>query len=248
MLYIANWKMNQGFEEAQNFLKEFKGLVKSGEQNKFVFLPPALLSVLFQKESFYWGGQNIHVKPKGSFTGENSAQTLLEMGAQFCLLGHSERRYGFGESEAEIEKKFHLLHELGLIPILCVGETASETGSKSTVFKRQLAWLKTFIKYENLPWKPENRPEEFKTLPFIVAYEPVWAIGTGNTPSAQDLRTSCEMIKENLPKGIPILYGGSVNKDNAKEISEQKDIDGFLVGGASLDAKEFYSIYEQSQS
>lgn len=249
MICIANWKMNQGFQAAQTFLQEFKSLLQSeDDKQNFIFLPPAFLAGLFKEESFYWGAQDICNKTQGAFTGENSAKTLLEMGAQFCLLGHSERRYGFGESEVEIEQKFHLMQDLGLIPILCVGETESERNNKALVFKRQLAWLRTYVKYEKLPWKPEARPKPFKDMPFIVAYEPVWAIGTGATPSQQEMQDSCEIIKEYLHlKNTPILYGGSVNKDNAEVFYKQKYLDGFLIGGASLKAQEFYSIYKQSQ-
>lgn len=249
MIYIANWKMNQGFEQAQTFLQTFKTLIKSKEEKQnFVFLPPAFLAGLFSKDEFYWGAQNIHTALKGSFTGENSLQTATEMGAQFCLLGHSERRYGFGESEAEIEKKFHCIQELGLIPILCVGESEHERENKDQVFKKQLGWLKTYMKYKNLPWKTDIRPEPFKDVPFIVAYEPVWSIGTGLIPEESELEESCQLIRKHLHlKNTKILYGGSVDKSNVKNLAQQTSVDGFLVGGASLKAEDFYSLYTEAK-
>ena len=199
MIYIANWKMNMGYKEAQDFLFKFKNYLKENENEKFVFLPPAFLSGLFQKENFYWGAQNIYSKEKGSFTGENSAEVLQEIGAQFCLLGHSERRYTFGETDIDIEKKFDLAQQKNLIPILCVGELSHEKGDKESVFRRQLSWIRTYAKYQNLPWKPDARPKPFKTLPFIIAYEPVWAIGAGETPSPEEINESHQFIKKISP-------------------------------------------------
>ncbi len=248
MIYIANWKMNMGYKEAQDFLFKFKNLLKEKENEKFIFLPPAFLSGLFQKGNLYWGSQNIYFKKKGSFTGENSAELLQEMGAQFCLLGHSERRHIFGETDVDIEKKFNLIQEVNLIPILCVGELGHERGDKESVFKKQLSWIRTYGKYQKLPWKPESRPDLFNTVPFIVAYEPVWAIGTGETPSPEEINESHRFIKEYLQfENIPVFYGGSVTKENVQMFSQQKYIDGFLIGGASLNVEEFYSIYKRSK-
>ncbi len=249
MMYIANWKMNIGYKEAQNFLFKFKNFLKEGEKEKFIFLPPAFLSGLFHQEKFYWGAQNVSSVNKGAFTGENSVDVIQEMGAQFCLLGHSERRYTFGETDADVEKKFDLIQKMNLIPILCVGELSHERRDKQSVFRRQLSWIKTYDKYQKLPWKPENRPESFREIPLIVAYEPVWAIGTGETPSPEEVNESHHFIKEYLQfENIPVFYGGSVTKENVFSLSQNKYMDGFLIGGASLKAEEFYSIYERSKN
>ena len=249
MICAANWKMSMGLEEARRFLFKFKNLLGSGERGRFLFFPPACLAGLFSEESFLWGGQNVYFKGRGAFTGENSLEALEEMGARFCLLGHSERRYIFGESETEIEKKFHFIHERGLVPILCAGETAAERGKKSPAIKRQLGWIKTYEKYRSLPWKADRRPEGFEKIPFIVAYEPVWAIGSGETPSPGEISEARQIIKEIMAfDGAPVFYGGSVTKENAAEIARGGGADGFLIGGSSLKAEELYAIYKAAES
>ena len=247
MIIAGNWKMNMGLQQALKFLSHFNRLLKKEELSRFIFFPPSPLSLLFQKESFYWGGQNVYHQPKGAWTGETSAKTLKEMGASFCLLGHSERRYVFGESDVEVEKKFHLLQELALIPVLCIGENLSNRFEKNKVLQKQLSWIKNYEKYQNLPWKPEQLPPVFQHIPLIVAYEPVWSIGTGDTPSVQETNETAQFIKEYLPfPSAQVFYGGSVDKDIAKKISECSFIDGLLVGGASLDPEHLYSIYQES--
>ena len=246
MIYVANWKMNRGFKEAQNFLMEFKNKIPN--QDSFVFLPPALLSGLFQKENLHWGAQNVFLKSKGAFTGENSASVLKEMGAQFCLVGHSERRYSFGETDTEIQRKFDLIHQHQLIPILCIGELIPEKTERDSALKKQLSWLKTYEKYQKLS-TDSGRPEAFKKIPFIVAYEPVWAIGTGKTPDPFEVNETHHKIKEYLQiQNVPVFYGGSVNSENAQAFSQQKHVDGFLLGGASLDLEELNKVYERSSS
>ncbi len=250
MIVAGNWKMRMGFQQAIQFLGAFKKLTdKSGQWENFIFFPPACLSLLFQKESFYWGGQNVYHQPEGAWTGETSALTLKEMGASFCLLGHSERRYVFGESDAEVEKKFQLLQELALIPVLCVGENLADRSNKAKILRQQLSWIKNDEKYKSLPWKSEQIPTAFKNIPLIVAYEPLWSIGSGDTPSAQEANETAQFIKEYLPlPSIKVFYGGSVNKDAAKKISNCSFIDGFLVGGASLNPESLYSVYQESRA
>lgn len=246
MIIAANWKMNMGFHKAVEFLASFNSLVGSEDKENFIFFPPACLSGLFHKENFYWGGQNIYYKAEGSCTGENSAKALREMGARFCLLGHSERRWTFGESDVDVEKKFSLLQELALIPVLCVGESLSDRFDREKILKRQLSWIKDYKKYEKLPWKPELLPKFFKDISLIVAYEPVWSIGTGDTPSVQELNETAHFIKDYLHlHSIKTFYGGSIDEKTVKNFSKCSYIDGFLVGGASLSAQGFYSIYEQ---
>lgn len=248
MIIAGNWKMNMGFQQATKFLSQFKNLIDEKQDlGNFVFFPPASLSALFQKESFYWGGQNVYHKAEGAFTGETSAKTLKEMGANFCLLGHSERRFVFGESDTEIEKKFSLLQKLGLIPVLCIGENLVDRFNKRKILKQQLSWMKNDEKYKHLPRKPELLPSAFQKIPLIIAYEPLWSIGTGNTPSVEEVDEVSQFIKEYLLfPSIKVFYGGSVDAKIAKELSHCSFIDGFLVGGASLNPDHFYSIYRQS--
>ena len=247
MIIAANWKMNMSFKQARGFLSRFNFLLKNTkEREQFLFFPPACLSFLFQKENLYWGGQNVSYKIQGPLTGETSAQTLKELGAGFCLLGHSERRYIFGESDSDIEKKFHILQELALIPILCIGESFDKRSEKEKFLKKQLSWIKTYEKYQNLPWKPEQLPPVFKQIPFIIAYEPLWSIGTGETPSTEEVNETSQLIKEYLPfPSTKVFYGGSLDQNTVKKFLNCPFIDGFLIGGASLDPDLLYNIHQQ---
>ena len=223
LIYAANWKMNMGLKQAQSFISHFKTQIQKEEMKNFIFFVPALLSLLFSKEDWNWGGQNGSFKTQGALTGENSLEVLKELGAQFCLLGHSERRYLFKESQPEIKQKFYLMKELGITPLLCVGEKEQE-GDKEIFLKNQL--------------------QDFKNeKDFLIAYEPVWSIGTGKTPSPEEINETHCFIKEFIKSSPPVLYGGSVNSENAVSFSKQKYVNGFLVGGSSLKSDEFYNIY-----
>ena len=247
MIIVANWKMKLGFQESKNFLVQFKSLIaQQPDLEDLIFLPPSCLSMLFQEENFYWGGQNVYSQEEGAFTGETSAKVLKEMGAHFCLLGHSERRHIFGESDAEIEKKFHLLQSLDLIPIVCVGESLDQHSEKEKVLKQQLSWIQKNEKYRSLPWRPEKHPLSFQKIPFLIAYEPLWSIGTGKRPSQEEIHETAQFIKEELSfPELKILYGGSVDEKFAKGFLDSSFVDGFLVGGASLNPKTLYTIYQQ---
>ena len=243
MICAANWKMNMGVDTAQTFLRDFKKLLKEGEKKHFLFFPPAFLSFLFARENLCWGGQNVFFQKSGAWTGENSPEVLKELSGQFCLLGHSERRLNFGETEEGIEKKFHLLRNLNILPVLCVGEEESERNQTDQVLKKQLNFLKSFELAAHD--KGAIHPKGYEKVPFIVAYEPVWAIGSGKTPSAGEINETHKMIKDILPlDNIPVLYGGSVTKSNAAPFGKESHVDGFLVGGASLKAENFYSIFQ----
>ena len=246
MILAGNWKMKMGFHQAIQFLSDFNKLLdKKTELENFIFFPPANLSALFHKEPFYWGGQNVYYKTQGAFTGEVSAKVLKEMGASFCLLGHSERRYTFGETDVEIERKFSVLQEEALIPILCIGESLSDRFNKNKVLTKQLFWIKNYKKYENkTPFHPDRLPPPFKEIPLIVAYEPLWSIGTGDTPSYQEVDETAHFIKSYLPC-VKVFYGGSVSSQNIKDFSKCASIDGFLVGGASVDPQLFYEMHQQ---
>lgn len=242
MICAANWKMNMGVDAARTFLRDFKKLLKEDEKKNFIFFPPPFLSFLFAGEDLHWGGQNVFFQKSGAWTGENSPEVLGELSARFCLVGHSERRLVFGETEEEIEKKFHLLRSLNILPVLCVGEKESEREQRDQILKRQLNFLKNFDPEAHD--KKMISPEDYEGVPFIVAYEPVWAIGSGKTPSSKEINEIHQLIKNFLPvKNIPVLYGGSVTEANAVLFGKESYVDGFLVGGASLKAKSFYSIF-----
>ena len=246
MILAGNWKMNMGFHQAIQFLSVFNKLMdKKTELENFIFFPPANLSALFQKESFYWGGQNVYYKTEGAFTGEVSAKALKEMGAHFCLVGHSERRYTFGETEVEIEKKFSVLQEQALIPVLCIGESLSDRFDKNKILMKQLSWIKNYKKYESaMPFHPDRLPAPFRNLPLIVAYEPLWSIGTGDVPSSQEVEETAHFIKSYL-LSVKVFYGGSLDVKNIKDFSNCSSVDGFLVGGASIQPQSFYEMYQQ---
>lgn len=246
MLIAANWKMNMGYQKALSFFAEFKSLIKQEDIEHFIFFPPAALSLLFQSESLYWGAQNIYQKKSGAWTGENSAELFKEMGASFCLLGHSERRFVFGETDVEIEKKFSLLQEQALIPILCLGEDLSNRFQKEKHLIKKLSWIKQYTKYEKLPFHPEQLPLPFQKFSLIVAYEPLWSIGTGETPSSREIEEVIDLIKGYLPH-IKVFYGGSVDSKNVSSLKSDQ-LDGFLVGGASLNPQSLYQIYKQTQA
>ena len=173
------------------------------------------------------GGQNIHQLSNGAYTGEISAKMLADIGANYCLVGHSERRQFFGETDDLIKAKAIQCQENGIIPIICVGESLEDylNGLTNKVVSQQLQSC--------LPDLPN----------FWLAYEPLWAIGTGKTPTIGEIENVHTMLREYLP-GIILLYGGSVNASNAKEIFLINNVDGVLVGGASLDVSAIAAIYD----
>lgn len=240
-LICANWKMNKNPEETVNYLQIIKKLVPPEQQKHLVFFAPAFILSTVSKElagsDFRWGAQNCHFEDKGAFTGENSPMVLKQMGATDCLVGHSERRKYFNEDDFIVEKKLNTVLKNSLIPTLCVGENQEqrEQGEHLVVVKKQ---LEVILKLE---YQSEN---------FIqIAYEPVWAIGSGQSASAEQVQEmhgfiykSCEQAKKN----VLVLYGGSVNKENASELAGLPEVHGFLVGGASLDPKEFVEIFKRT--
>lgn len=229
----ANWKMNQDVDQTRGFLNEFFEKVTPGDLNSFMFFPPALLASEFSKfndSDLKWGAQNFHLENTGAFTGENSPQLYKKMGAQVMLIGHSERRSLFGETDLQINKKIQKCVELGLIPMLCVGETLAEreAGKAEEVVNAQLTEaLQGFPQPQNL----------------IVAYEPVWAIGTGKVAEVSDVKTMHDFIKVVVGQNTFVLYGGSVKPENAKELSAVENVNGFLIGGASLKCESLLQIF-----
>ena len=238
----GNWKMHKGPEAARKFCREFVQVAPPAGGRTVLLFPPALsLGVVrdaLTDHEIGVGVQNIHWEEKGAFTGEISASMAREAGATHALVGHSERRHVFGETDEETALKTAAALGAGLVPVLCVGETIEErkAGRLEEVILRQLEAA-----------TKELGEAEVRRL--LVAYEPVWAIGTGETATPEDAADAHARLRARLRDrlgddagGIPILYGGSVKPDNARELLAAGDVDGVLVGGASLDPRDFARI------
>lgn len=236
---IGNWKMNQTLTQVEEF---FSQLELSNNQNNFWIAPQTLhiskTLQLGQQKGVLIGAQNCSDQDYGAFTGENSTDSLMEIGCHFTLIGHSERRTYYNESNDFINRKVLKAIEKGLVPVLCIGETLEqrESAQTDTVVLDQ---LKSGLKTVSL-----NNESEL-----IVAYEPVWAIGTGKTATPEQAGDVHNKIRAFLVESfgeigedISILYGGSVKPNNVNELLAQKNINGGLVGGASLDAKSFSAL------
>ena len=254
-IIAGNWKMNKGAAESLAFLGDLAALLE--EVKGFDSLVPDPVDlVLFPqainlqsmgeylrqfKIGIKLGIQNIHWSLSGAFTGENSITSALEAGASFALVGHSERRHLFAEDDGLVAKKFFSCLENGLEPVLCVGETQTQRneGSTEKVIEGQVKAVFARLK------KGFGERERL-----FIAYEPVWAIGTGLNASAGDAQECCRFIRTllselggpNLAARSIVAYGGSVKSSNSKGYLDQEDVDGLLVGGASLDPREFYGI------
>ncbi|GAB1341312.1 triose-phosphate isomerase [Gemmatimonas sp.] len=240
----ANWKLNHTPSDARAFLQRFLAQVPKLNERTLVFFPSALtlstvIDGLKDRPEVWVGVQNVHAEAQGAFTGENSVLMARDMGARVILVGHSERRHVFGETDAQTTKKMALIAQARLTPMLCVGETLAEreAGRTAEVVERQLS--------AGLAELDDNQVGGI-----MLAYEPVWAIGTGRTATPEDaseihavLRQALvSRVGERAAAGIPILYGGSVNRGNASLLLAAPDVDGLLVGGASLDADSWASI------
>jgi triosephosphate isomerase (TIM) len=239
-IFAANWKLNKSPIQTEGFFKEFlSALSDVGFDNKsqVVFFPPATsaeaTSRALSESSVQWGLQNCHSEVSGAFTGENSASVLKEMGGRWILLGHSERRSLFAESNSSIATKYKLVQSLGLKPMLCIGETLAErqAGRFDAVIENQLN--------EGLKLADNSKP-------VFIAYEPVWAIGTGQVATPAQVSEAHQKIHKWLNaqqfNQAFVLYGGSVKADNCQELIKLDGVDGFLVGGASLEVKSFLPI------
>lgn len=243
----ANWKMNKSPAEAVAFFKAFlpkleaSGVCKDPKHRKAIFFVPAIDLWVTQEalrgSNVGWGAQNCHHETKGAFTGENSPQVIAELATPYTLVGHSERRAIFHETDADTAKKVKALHAVGITPMLCVGESLQEREANQTndVIVRQLK---------------AGLSERDSTKRVIIAYEPVWAIGTGKVATPEQAGEAHSVLRKALTSiggaaladATPILYGGSVKPDNSAEIAKQQDIDGFLVGGASLEVDSFLAL------
>ena len=236
--------MNLTLSDAERFLGEWKNKALNNPHIKTIFCPSftelfAIADIL-KTSSSQLGAQNVFYESTGAFTGEISCAMLKEATCQWVIIGHSERRSLMGETDDMIHQKLYQLLTEDLLPILCIGETINErnAGKTKSVLNRQLT-----IACENLDSLSLNK--------MVIAYEPVWAIGTGVTATTEmvaethgDIRNILSVIGLN-ENAISILYGGSVSVENAASLSAIKDVDGFLIGGASLDVEKFYSIYNK---
>ena len=238
----GNWKMNMLPNEAIACIEELAPLVKDTENEVILCVPyiDLFYSLLTaQGTNIKIGAQNMHFEEKGAFTGEVSGQMLKSIGVEYVIIGHSERRQYFAETDETVNKKIKAALANELKPIVCVGETLEqrESGKAEEVFTTQ-----TRKAFEGLS------PEDAKKV--IIAYEPIWAIGTGKTATSEDANNSVKAIRneirslygDEVADEIIIQYGGSVKSSNAKELFTTSDIDGGLVGGASLKADEFAKI------
>jgi triosephosphate isomerase len=230
-LIVANWKMNKTRAEALEFRDTF--VPEAALRDVEIAIAPAypFLTDLVSPEG-HWSlaGQDCSAEPRGAFTGEVSAEMLASCGCRYVIVGHSERRKHFHESGAMLAAKLRRAREAGLVPIFCIGETLEERreGLTQEVLRRQIE-------------STEGHPD---TAPLVVAYEPVWAIGTGQNATPEQAEGSIADIRALFPgrPDLMVLYGGSVTADNAGELASRKGISGFLVGGASLDRIGFARI------
>ena len=241
-IIAGNWKMNMLPNEAIEFIEKLGPLVKDTENEVILCVPYtdlfyALLTV--QGTNIKVGAQNMHFEEKGAYTGEVSAEMLKSINVEYVIIGHSERRAYFAETDETVNKKIKSALKNELKPIVCVGESLAQREAGET---NKIITTQTRLALEGL------EKEEVEKI--IIAYEPIWAIGTGKTATAEDAQNSIHAIREEISKiygqetasRVIIQYGGSVKSSNCKELFAMPDIDGGLVGGASLDAIEFSKI------
>jgi len=236
---IANWKLNGSIQFndqwAEDFFKNFSNLNPEsiGIAPAFIYLDH--IRKLIGNSGINIGVQNICEEESGARTGEISASMIKDLGCKFSLIGHSERRIFFHESNKTISKKLNLANNNSVMPILCIGESAEENERNDT--------------YDILKFQVDEALKDlFEQSALIIAYEPIWAIGSGKIPNPEEINSVHKMIKDVVQSRFPkvdlqsVLYGGSVNSENASSLFVQEHIDGALVGGASLDGKEFAQI------
>ncbi|UZJ79809.1 triose-phosphate isomerase [Fictibacillus sp. KU28468] len=244
-IIAGNWKMNKTLSEAKSFVEEVKGLIPSADTVDSVVCAPALfLDALVNASKgtdLGVGAQNMHFEDNGAFTGEISPVMLKDLGVGYVVLGHSERREYFGETDELVNQKTHAAFNHGLTPIVCVGETLEQREADQT---------KDVVKTQTEKGLQGLSEEQVKRT--VVAYEPVWAIGTGKTASSEDANEVCgyirsviaEQFSQEAADQVRIQYGGSVKPGNIKELMGMSDIDGALVGGASLEPQSFLQLLE----
>lgn len=244
-IIAGNWKMYKTLSEAKQFAEEIKGLAPDPVKLDTVICAPALfldqLAQVVTDSSVYVGAQTMHFESEGAFTGEVSPVQLADLGVDFVILGHSERREYFNETDEAVNKKVHAAFEHYLIPIICVGETLEEREAGNTTSKVEGQVEKALA---------ELTADQVKRS--VIAYEPIWAIGTGKTATSEDANEVCGAIRskveslygQSVAESVRIQYGGSVKPENIKELLTMEHIDGALVGGASLQPASFLKLLE----
>ncbi len=243
LLIVGNWKMHKRISETEEFCTQLKELSTDFTGVQIAIAPPftalAAAARILKGSPILISAQNVFWAEWGAYTGEISPPMLLDAGCYFSIVGHSERRQYFGETDESINKKILALLKIGLVPIFCVGETLPEreAGKAFSIVEKQIRAGLAGIKI--------NKAHEL-----VIAYEPVWAIGTGKTATPQQAQEMQAYIRQilgglfssQIVEGMSILYGGSVKPDNIAEIMAQEDVDGALVGGASLEINSFVQI------
>ena len=238
----GNWKMNMLPNEAMDYVTKLEKLVKDSKNDVIICVPFVDLFYainLAQGTKIKIGAQNMHFAEKGAYTGEVSGEMLKSVGCEYVIIGHSERRQYFAETDESVNKKLKAAYEYGLKPIVCVGETLEqrEEGITEDIITSQTEKALDGLTNEQV-------------TSTIIAYEPIWAIGTGKTATSEDANNAIKAIRNKISEiygndvadNVIIQYGGSVKSSNAKELFTTSDIDGGLVGGASLDPEEFSKI------
>ena len=238
MFIAANWKMNLNKNQIYDFINNIQDFKFSNDVEACIFPSSIFIDYvanLIKNSSILLGAQNCHFSEKGAFTGETSPISLKLLGCNYVLLGHSERRINNNENSNYVRKCSFSAINADLIPIICVGESL-ETRDKGNA----LDYIKNQVH--------ESLPENYKQA--YIAYEPIWSIGTGQIPSHNEIEEIHTLIKDEVKKvtnkSVKVLYGGSVNPKNAKEIMSINNVDGTLVGGASLNVKDFLAIYSSA--
>lgn len=241
-IIAGNWKMHKTINEAVQFVNDIKEKVQGTDVEVVICAPFTILLSLKEAtagSNIKLGAQNMHWENQGAFTGEISPLMLKDIGIDYCIIGHSERRQYFAETDETVNKKIHAALQHGINPIFCVGETLEEreSGKTEAIVKSQIQ-----KGLENISGEDMNK--------IVIAYEPIWAIGTGKTATPEQANEVIYQIRETIKElygetiytEVRIQYGGSVKGSNAEEIMNQEDIDGALVGGASLLPDEFVQI------
>lgn len=245
-LFMANWKMNKTMADTKEFVNAFSAYHLPESADVVICAPFTNLAILSEQKQFGIGAENIYPAEKGAFTGEISADMLKECGVKYVLVGHSERRDILGESDTFIAEKYHFCVKNGLTPVLCIGESLEtrEKGDAQNWCKKQLDAVFGDVESTTLP-------EDI-----IVAYEPIWAIGTGKTATTEDAQDMIgalrqylvQLIGEERAQRARMLYGGSAKAENIGALMLCPDIDGGLVGGASLKAESFYALIKEGSA
>ena len=247
-IIAGNWKMNKTASETVAFAAELRKLLPEGLKSEIVLCMPALNVTTAQKAfkgtKVNVGVETMHYQAKGAFTGELAPAMLTDLGVKYVIIGHSERRQYYNETDQSVNRKVRAALDTGLIPIVCVGESLAQ---------REMGVTSELLAYQVMSALSGVSARELRRV--VIAYEPIWAIGTGKTATSEQAKEACEGIRALLRKkydaraarAVSILYGGSMNAKNAAELLAMPDIDGGLIGGASLIPADFATILEASR-